>query len=124
MKFIYPVRIIADDDMFVAEFPDLDGCRTYGESVEETITLAAEALKGYLETLLEQNITFNPASKLQDIDNNCILTNYIYCDVNLAKYSKSVKKTLTIPAWLNEKALAQGINFSKVLQEALYKAIV
>ena len=34
-------------------------------------------------------------------------------------FKKSVKKTLTIPAWLNEKALEQNINFSQVLQEAL-----
>ena len=40
-------------------------------------------------------------------------------DIDLAKNSKSVKKTLTIPAWLNDRALAKGINFSQLLQEAL-----
>jgi len=39
--------------------------------------------------------------------------------IDLAKNSKSVKKTLTIPAWLNDRALAKGINFSQLLQEAL-----
>lgn len=34
-------------------------------------------------------------------------------------FKKSVKKTLTIPAWLNDLALEQGINISQVLQEAL-----
>ena len=37
--------------------------------------------------------------------------------------SKVVKKTLTIPEWLNEEALAKGINFSQVLQEGLVAKI-
>lgn len=38
-------------------------------------------------------------------------------------FERSVKKTLTIPAWLNKAALEQGINFSQVLQEALIAKI-
>lgn len=37
--------------------------------------------------------------------------------------SKAVKKTLTIPEWLNEEAVALGINFSQALQEALLQKI-
>ena len=37
--------------------------------------------------------------------------------------NKSVKKTLTIPEWLNEEALAMNINFSQVLQEALMEKV-
>ncbi len=33
--------------------------------------------------------------------------------------SKAVKKTLSIPEWLNEEATAMGVNFSQVLREAL-----
>ncbi len=123
MKFVYPAIIYRDDDMYVAEFPDLEGCRTYANTIEETITNASEALAGYLETLLECNIAFNKASKLENISTEDGIINYIYCDIDLAKYSKSVKKTLTIPAWLNDKALEKGINFSKVLQSALYELI-
>ena len=52
----------------------------------------------------------------------CTDTTYptlVQTDIDLAKNSKSVKKTLTIPAWLNDRALAKGINFSQLLQEAL-----
>ena len=38
-------------------------------------------------------------------------------------FEKSVKKTLSIPAWLNDAATAQGINFSQVLQDALKKQL-
>lgn len=37
--------------------------------------------------------------------------------------SKAVKKTLTIPEWLNEEAMTLGINFSQVLQDALMQKI-
>ena len=37
--------------------------------------------------------------------------------------TKAVKKTLSIPEWLNEEAVALGINFSQVLQEALMQKI-
>lgn len=52
----------------------------------------------------------------------CTDTTYptlVQTDIDLAKNSKSVKKTLTIPAWLNDRALAKGINFSQLLQETL-----
>ena len=56
--------------------------------------------------------------EIKRLDKNAFAT-LIQSDVDLAKNTKSVKKTLTIPAWLNQRALDKGINFSKVLQEAL-----
>ena len=50
-------------------------------------------------------------------------TSLVTCNINQYKDTKSVKKTLTIPAWLNERAIAMGINFSQVLQEALLSKI-
>ena len=47
---------------------------------------------------------------------------HVVCDT--AQYrrqfgTRAVKKTLTIPEWLNEAAIEENINFSQVLQEAL-----
>ena len=47
----------------------------------------------------------------------------IRTNINLAKANRSVKKTLTIPAWLNDRARAEGINFSKTLHDALLEKI-
>lgn len=70
--------------------------------------------------LLEDGITPPVATDIKNItpEENTFAT-LIKSDVDLAKNTKSVKKTLTIPAWLNERALSKNINFSKVLQEAL-----
>jgi antitoxin HicB len=54
------------------------------------------------------------------------LITLIKCDTAVYKKrnsGKAVKKTLTIPQWLNEEATAKGVNFSKVLQEALIHSI-
>ena len=45
--------------------------------------------------------------------------NLVSCNLNRCHQTKAIKKTLTIPAWLNEQAVASGINFSQTLQEAL-----
>lgn len=37
--------------------------------------------------------------------------------------SRAVKKTLSIPEWMNEAAMAMDLNFSQVLQEALLTRI-
>ena len=52
-----------------------------------------------------------------------VLLHLLLSDINQYKDTKAVKKTLTIPAWLNERALAMNINFSQVLQEALLTKI-
>ena len=52
--------------------------------------------------------------------------NYIACDTleyRKMYNNKAVKKTLTIPEWLNEAASAMGLNFSQVLQEALLQKV-
>ncbi len=123
MKFIYPAKFYKEEDNYWVDFPDLEGCQTYGDTLEETISNASEALEAYLETLLENEIPFEKASPINQLEHDCDFTNYIYCDIDIAKFSKSVKKTLTIPAWLNKRAIEKGINFSQVLQEALYQKV-
>ncbi len=52
--------------------------------------------------------------------------NFIACDTieyRKKQNKKMVKKTLTIPEWLNEAATERNINFSQALQEALVAKI-
>ena len=75
--------------------------------------MAVECLVGYLHTCQMDGDTVPLCESF---------VNMVSVDVVLyAKehFEKSVKKTLTIPAWLNKAALEQNINFSQVLQDAL-----
>ena len=66
-------------------------------------------------------------SKAEDVEKSGEdFVNYVACDtVEYAKMhnNKAVKKTLTIPQWLNEAAMKQDINFSQILQEALLQKV-
>lgn len=124
MLFVYPAIFHKEDGSYWAEFPDLPGCQTFGDSVNETMEGAQEALTGYLLTLLEEGASIAAPSDLSSITHDKdSFTTLVACDINQYKDTKAVKKTLTIPSWLNDRASSMGINFSQVLQEALLSKI-
>lgn len=123
MLFVYPAIFHKEDDAYWVEFPDLEGCHTYGSSINETMEAAQEALSGYLLTLLEQGKPIAAPSDVSSYTPNDGFSSLVSCDINQYKDTKAVKKTLTIPSWLNDRAISMGVNFSQVLQEALMQKI-
>ena len=124
MQYIYPAVIHEDSDGLWAEFPDLPGCQTFADTMDELLTNAAEALACELVESLSRGEKLPPARPMQSIPREeHSYPTLIRTNINLAKANRSVKKTLTIPAWLNDRARAQGINFSKTLHDALLEKI-
>lgn len=123
MLFVYPAIFHKEDDAYWVEFPDLEGCHTYGTSIMEAMEAAQEALAGYLLTLLEQDKVIASPSDISSFRVEDGFSSLVSCDINQYKDTKAVKKTLTIPSWLNDRAVAMGVNFSQVLQEALLSKI-
>lgn len=124
MLFCYPAVFHRENDEYWVEFPDLEGCHTFGSSVNETLQNAQEALSSHLLTMLEAGDDLPTPRDLATVaapDDG--FTSYVTCNVDPYKDTRAVKKTLTIPAWLNDRAIARGINFSQALQEALLTAI-
>lgn len=127
MLLAYPALFHKENDSYWVEFPDLQGCQTFGDTLNETVEYAQEALSSYILTLIDENKSLPFPSDIKQLnsfaqDDNTFAT-LVTCDIGQYDNAKSVKKTLTIPAWLNDKALSQGINFSKVLQDALLNKI-
>lgn len=123
MLFVYPAIFHKEDDAYWVEFPDLEGCHTFGSSITETMACAQEALSGYLLTLLEQGQSIAAPSDISTLHTDDGFCTLVSCDINQYKDTRAVKKTLSIPSWLNERAMALGVNFSQVLQEALLTKI-
>jgi|NGEPerStandDraft_9_1074522.scaffolds.fasta_scaffold39655_1 antitoxin HicB len=125
MLKVYPAIFHKENDSFWVEFPDLDGCQSTGDNLEETISMAQDALGLYLVALEEDDIKPKTPSNITAIksgDNEFI--SYVSCDINkYRRKTKAVKKTLTIPEWLNEEAEKRHFNFSSVLQNALIQQI-
>ncbi|MBR5016010.1 MAG: type II toxin-antitoxin system HicB family antitoxin, partial [Clostridia bacterium] len=104
--------------------PDLPGCVTQGDDLAEAIYMAVDAASGWVLTDLEDGKKPPKASKISDVeleyDDGFVSLIVLDMDTYAEKYGKrSVRKNLTIPAWLNTFAEEQNINFSQVLQNAL-----
>lgn len=120
--YYYPAIFTAEDVGFSVRFPDLPGCFTEGDTIEETYKMAASAIGLYAQKE-DGEFEFPKASAPKDIeldkDEFVVLIEF-----NLVEYlkntsDKAVKKTLTIPSWLNNLAEQNNVNFSNVLQNAL-----
>jgi len=121
-KYIYPCVVYEEDGVYYADFRDFNGCFTDGESLEELIINVKDVLEGTLFTLLKNNLEIpEPTMKKIELKGNEFL---VYVDVWLTPIidkikNQTVKKTLTIPKWLNDEAEKRSVNFSSLLQTAL-----
>jgi predicted RNase H-like HicB family nuclease len=139
MLSVYPACFFKDDNGYSVIFPDLNNLATCGRDIEDSMSMAIDCLAGYIYTSQKDGEDIPKPSKITDIDIAVVserafpgepvgeaFVNMVSVDVaSYAKehFEKSVRKTLTIPAWLNYAALSKGINFSQVLQEALIEKI-
>lgn len=133
MLSAYPACFFKDDDGYSVIFPDLNYLATCGKTLDEAFAMAIDVLAGYLFTGKKDGDAIPAPSDMKDIDVAAVakeleselqeaFVNIVAVDVDeYAKkhFEKAVKKTLTIPAWLNDRAVAEGINFSQALQETL-----
>lgn len=122
-KYVYPAVFKPEENSFSIYFPDIEGCYTCGDSIEDGMEMAKDALALMLTHLEDEKRVIPPASPINSVllDGDAFAT-YISCDTALYRRlvnNVAVKKTLTIPSWLNDSAIAAGINFSQVLQDAL-----
>ena len=122
MKAVYPVVFIKLDDGYMAYVPDFD-INTQGDDLAEAIEMARDAI-GLMGIDMEDDGKALP--KPSDVKSIPQKENELVSivDIDFGEYRKAydnraVKKTLTIPSWLNARAEKEHINFSSVLQAAL-----
>lgn len=126
MKLIYPAVFspFEDGSGYTVTVPDLPGCVTEGQTLQEAIEMAQDAASGWVLDELEDG-KIAPAATV-DVSSLPLeegeFTSLLVLDMDTyaEKYgSRAVRKNLTIPAWLNTFAEQRGVNFSAVLQDAL-----
>lgn len=127
-KLFYPaVFHKAEEGGYWVTFPDLPECITEGDNMEESYQMAVEALGLALTERMKDKEEIPEASdieKVKDEDGVTVVVQFDMEEYNRKHNSKAVKKTLTIPEWLNERALEMNVNFSQVLQEALMDRVM
>lgn len=127
-KLFYPAVFIPEEDGgFSVFFPDLPGCNTCGDTMEQAYEMAFEALGLVLSYMEDQKETIPSASKPQDLKlvegQFLVVIEFDMITYKRRTESRAVKKTLAIPSWLNDAALEKNVNFSQVLQDALIRMI-
>ena len=122
-RYTYPAVFHYADDGISVEFPDLPGCITCGATTEEAMNMAKEALELQLYCLEKDGDEIPEPKELTSIsvesNERLIMINVFMPPVRSEQENKAVKKTLTVPKWLNEIAEKQQVNFSQVLQAGL-----
>ena len=122
MLSVYPACFYKEKNgQYSVIFPDLDHLSTFGDDLQDAMEMAVDCLAGYIYDLKQSKSELPTPSDPADIDINAEYDEYESAFVNLVSvdFEKSVKKTLTIPAWLNDLAIKNNVNFSQTLQNAL-----
>ncbi|MCR5177322.1 MAG: type II toxin-antitoxin system HicB family antitoxin [Anaerovibrio sp.] len=127
-KMYYPAVFHPEEDGgYSVHFPDLLGCVTEGDTMQEAIEMAEDALGIYLYTLKEDKEEIPAATNPADIktEGRDFVSMVIYDEVEYLKRTDShaVKKNCTIPAWLDTLARESNVNFSQLLQNAIKKEL-
>ena len=124
MKYTYTAIFTPEmNGLYSVTFPDLQGCYTSGSDMADAIYMAQDVLCLTLFDLEQDKKLIPAASRPQDVKiSEGQFTSVVAVDTETYRRyyeNKSVKKTLTIPMWLNERAERANINFSGTLQDAL-----
>lgn len=121
--YVYPAIFSYANDGISIEFPDLPGCLPCADTTEEAVSNAKEAMGLHLFGMEEDNDPIpepTPITKIKIESNQALMLIEVFMPMmREAIQNEAVKKTLTIPRWLNVIAEANKINFSQVLQAAL-----
>lgn len=126
-KLFYPAIFHkAEEGGFWVSFPDIPECLTEGDDMEQAYEMAVEALGLAITDKIENKEKIPQAAELDKItveDGVLVIVEFDLQEYRKKHNSKAVKKTLTIPEWLNEEAIELGVNFSQVLQEGLITVV-
>jgi predicted RNase H-like HicB family nuclease len=124
VKYVYPAIFTPEKEGgFCVLFPNLPGCVTCGDTIADAIEMGRDALAMWLCDAEDKHEIVPQTSKLADIifDKGSFVN---LIDADTVEYrrendNQAVKKTLSIPSWLNAQGEKAGVNFSQILQDAL-----
>ena len=122
-KYIYPAIFTKEDSGYSVVFNDLEGCYTCGDTLDEALEMAEDVLALTLYGCETDGKIIPKPSAIDSISvKKGEFVSLVKCDtMEYRKHfsSRAVKKTLTIPEWMNDEGIRAGINFSQLLQDAL-----
>ena len=122
-RYVYPAIFEEEENgSYSVVFPDLEGCYTCGDDLTDALYMAEDVLAFTLYDYEKEGRDIPEASDPASLNTANGFVNFVACDTleyQKMNNNRAVKKTLTIPEWINEAATKANLNFSQVLQDAL-----
>lgn len=125
MKYTYTAIFTPTEDgtEFYARIPDLPGCVTTGDTLEDAIEQITDAASGWLVVAEDKNLPISPPSPQSSLAHEPGEV-FSLIQVDTLAYraltdTRAVRKNVSLPAWMAELAERRGINCSQVLQDGL-----
>lgn len=117
-QYVYPAAFHPNDDgTYTVIFPDLPGCITEGKSLENALYMAQDALSTWLEYTIDHSEPVPEASRLQNVPlEGEEFANLIRAEI---RDNHAVRRTVSIPKWMDDMVSEAGLSLSRVLQDAL-----
>lgn len=133
MKAIYPVLFTQTNDNVLIEVPDLE-ILTEGTDLADAINMARDAIGVTGISMQDKKEEIPQPSKMSDInlskgtfykEGDTVVS---LVDIDFNEYrrkvdTKTVRRNVALPSWLDYEAEHAGINVSRVLQEALMSVL-
>ena len=117
-EYVYPAVFHPNNDnSFTITYPDLPGCISEGKSLGNAMYMAQASLTQWIEYLIDKKQSIPSASDLKSI----VLSPEEFVSLVRAdiKDGRAVKRTVSIPQWMDDKVIESGLSLSRVLQDAL-----
>ena len=111
----YPAVFHPEAEGYSVSITDIEGCFTQGDTLEEAVEMAQDAIGLLLEDCAELPAPSDPAQLCPGPGDFVVAVPVDALDFKRRRDNRSVQKTLSIPSWLNEEAQAAHINFSRSL---------
>ena len=124
-KRVYPIILIDEGTGFYVEIPDF-GIATQGADLADAIAMARDAIGLMGIDMIDEGKelpTPNSVDFKIKVGDICTLVDVDFVEYRRRVDNKAVKKNCTIPYWLSVEAEKAGLNYSKILQDAIIKRL-
>ncbi len=117
-EYVYPAIFHSNEDgSFTITYPDLPGCISEGKNLANAMYMAQTALAQWIEYLTDKKQSLPSPTNLKCLKTTDLeFVNLIRADI---KDRRAVKRTVSIPKWMDDMVSEAGLSLSRVLQEAL-----
>lgn len=117
-EYVYPAVFHTNEDgSFTVTYPDLPGCITEGKNMANAMHMAQSALSQWIEYLADNKMEIPAATAMASIETTPDEFANLICAV--VRDQRAIRRTVSIPKWMDDMASDAGLSLSRILQDAL-----